>query len=133
MTMRAMIPPDLSPAQRAWLKTLRGLMFIVALNVAFAVGMYVYTFLLNGGAWSWGAFGLFAFGQVLYACLDVGDKYFSARGQMLLSEIFALGKAEGARRAGIVGATDVDVQHVTVDEIKRLVNDEPRPPTGEGL
>lgn len=131
MSMRTLIPPDLSPAQRARLKALRGLAFIVGLNVAFAVGLYLYTFFSNGGVWNWSAFGLFAFGQVLYAVLDVGEKYFSARGQITLSEIFALGKAEGQRRAGIVGTSDADMQHMTADQIQRVIDQELPPPTEE--
>jgi hypothetical protein len=130
MTMRAILPPDLTPAQRAKLKALRGLTFIIILNIAFAVGIYIYNFFVSGASWSWAAFGLFAFGQVLYAVLDVGEKYFSAKGQPTLSEIFALGKAEGQRRAGIVGTSDADMQHMTADEIQRLIDQE-LPPTGE--
>lgn len=119
MSMRQrLIPPDLSPAQRAKLKAVRGLMFLIGLNFGCALLMYLFSVI--GAPIDWRALAVFAGGQVLYVIMDVGEKYFSARGQMLLSHIFALGREEGIAHA----ISNPTIVAWTTQEVKEIVTQE---------
>ncbi|HEX2613991.1 MAG TPA: hypothetical protein VHL10_00740 [Nitrososphaera sp.] len=122
--MKAMIPPDLSPAQRAQVKSLRALAIIVVLNVGFTVGQFIFSAFMGGQAINWGMLGLFAFGSFVYGVLDVGEKYFSAKRQPLLSEIFELGKQEGMRVAKINVTADSALQRFTTQAVQECVDEE---------
>lgn len=118
------VPPSLSPSRRAQIKAARALVFMVGLNTSFAVG---YDLLQQLGATkiNWSMIGLFALGTLLYSILDVGEKYFSARGQMTIAEIFQIGKQEGMAYLHLSGETTNPVlEQVVTSEVQAVVSEE---------
>lgn len=116
---------DLSPAQRATLKLLEGIMWTAIINAVFAFG----TYLSNNQNIDYRALGISVGASASLAIVLAIAKYFKSHGQPLLSTAIEQAAQELIRRSGTNPVLEEEAPDAET-QLKRIVKDWRNTPPG---